>query len=105
MLRFREFLESNGFRYYDIGHHGKNNLIWFWDQKNKKILVHSGDTDHDLVRDDAFSLWRGRYDNEKNVLSIIHPDSSNAMRVPQKLKSLLTDRFPSSLYKGFGVKW
>lgn len=61
-----------GLKYRDIGH-GEGSVIWWWKEGQLEQRVSKagfGDFHHALMGCDPDSLWRGRYEKERSIVSI-----------------------------------
>lgn len=96
MKTFKEFLESyngkfhNTDPYLDIGH--DDGIPWYYDKQKEKIFTRK----YQHETGDSFRNWSGRFDKNKNKISIVPPhktvDNDDNI-VPQKLIVLLKRKF------------
>jgi len=79
--------------YTDIGHGNQRALIWLF--KDERVWSFSGGTHESIWGMDAMHYWRGRYEPESGLLSIVAPVNAPAhrRRPPQWLIDALEEKF------------
>lgn len=104
-LGFKQFLEARYLDYLSIGHGFADDYVWAWGKSVDMLVKKTGQkrlTHAKLFGDSMITHpWAGRFDVEKNIVSIINEYGKK--RVPEKLKNDLKKEFGDSIvFKTFG---